>query len=416
MLRGVIEYNFREQCKEVPNTSYLTHGIHDFPAKFIPQIPRYFIRKYTKPGDTILDPFCGCGSTLVEAKIHGVKGLGYEISKLGNLMTYVKTTPINTGLLKRVYYYLIRRIQNKKRIDISLINFPNITHWFDDYVICDLLKIKTEIQKINLQNKKLKKDVQSFFKVCLSSIIRASSRADPDIPQPLITKKMRAILKKGRKVDVLSLFKNSVEKRIAALEEFNKVTKNSKIRILENDSRLMNLNEEIDLIVTSPPYINAQEYFRIQKLELFWLGLVNEKELKRLNKKIIGTEKIPYFLYKDLHKFGNKKLDRIIERVYRKDKKRAYIIFQYFKDMKKVLHNCFNALKPDKYLCIVIGNNTIRQIYVPTNEFIYDICIDIGFIPESKGVDKIKNRVLNIKRRVTDKVMDVEWVLVFKKP
>ena len=50
--------------------SYLTHGIHKFPAKFFPELPRYLIRKYSDPGDYVLDPMCGSGPTVLEAMLN----------------------------------------------------------------------------------------------------------------------------------------------------------------------------------------------------------------------------------------------------------------------------------------------------------------------------------------------------------
>jgi DNA modification methylase len=67
-------YNFREICKvSVPTTTYATHGIHPYPAKFIPQIPHFFIQTCSKKGEVVLDPFCGSGTTLVEVRALSIK-------------------------------------------------------------------------------------------------------------------------------------------------------------------------------------------------------------------------------------------------------------------------------------------------------------------------------------------------------
>jgi len=62
------------------DTTYLTHNFHTYPAKFIPQIPRTIIRQLSVPGDIVLDPFCGCGTTLVEAKLLGRSSIGIELN------------------------------------------------------------------------------------------------------------------------------------------------------------------------------------------------------------------------------------------------------------------------------------------------------------------------------------------------
>jgi len=70
------------KVKGADSTNYLTHNFHSYPAKFIPQIPRKTIDLFTSPGDLILDPFCGCGTTLVEAKISGRHSVGIDLKKL----------------------------------------------------------------------------------------------------------------------------------------------------------------------------------------------------------------------------------------------------------------------------------------------------------------------------------------------
>ena len=74
--------------------SYATHGIHRYPAKFIPQIPRFCIESYSEIGDDVLDPFMGSGTTLLESFILGRNSYGIDIHPLARLIAKVKTTPL----------------------------------------------------------------------------------------------------------------------------------------------------------------------------------------------------------------------------------------------------------------------------------------------------------------------------------
>ena len=80
--------------KEV--TSF-THGFHKYPAKFIPQIPKWAIGKYINgnEGRTILDPFCGSGTTLVEGLLANHNVIGIDIDPLSSLISKTKVTPVN---------------------------------------------------------------------------------------------------------------------------------------------------------------------------------------------------------------------------------------------------------------------------------------------------------------------------------
>ena len=85
------DFHFRNACPEIPNTTYLTHGLHSYPAKFIPHIPRWFLGKYSQLRSTVLDPFCGSGTALVEANMLGMHALGVDINPLSSLLVRAKT-------------------------------------------------------------------------------------------------------------------------------------------------------------------------------------------------------------------------------------------------------------------------------------------------------------------------------------
>ncbi|MEM0385786.1 MAG: DNA methyltransferase, partial [Nitrososphaeria archaeon] len=84
-----IDWNFRDFT-----TQYLTHTFHPYPARFIPQIPLSFIKLFTKENETVLDPMCGSGTTLVEAFLNNRNSIGNDFNPLATLITKVKTTLI----------------------------------------------------------------------------------------------------------------------------------------------------------------------------------------------------------------------------------------------------------------------------------------------------------------------------------
>lgn len=63
-------------------TSYLTHSLHPYPAKFPPQLPKMILAQFGKKGQTVLDPFCGSGTTLVEANLHCLNAIGVDVNGL----------------------------------------------------------------------------------------------------------------------------------------------------------------------------------------------------------------------------------------------------------------------------------------------------------------------------------------------
>jgi len=83
------------------SSNYASHNFHSFPAKFPPQLPRKFILGMTQPGDIVLDPMVGSGTTLVEALMTGRRAIGLDIDPLALLLTSVKTAAIDAELAVR---------------------------------------------------------------------------------------------------------------------------------------------------------------------------------------------------------------------------------------------------------------------------------------------------------------------------
>ena len=76
-------------------SNYASHNFHSFPAKFPPQLPRKFIQALTVPGESVLDPMMGSGTTVVESFFLGRYGIGFDIDPLALLLTRTKVTPLN---------------------------------------------------------------------------------------------------------------------------------------------------------------------------------------------------------------------------------------------------------------------------------------------------------------------------------
>ena len=204
---------FRDKIRNVLTTNYSTHGFYPYPARFIPQIPRYFIREFMHNHHALLDNFAGCGTSLVEAKIAGYDSYGIELNPLGRLLTEVKTTPLDIEVLE----------DNKRKLDDLLDRsiepiipeFPFRDMWFDKNLQDQLGKIHAGVEKIH--NEKVRK----FFLVCFASIIRKCSNADPLMVKPVFTKRMRDLAKQGRKINANKFFNEKYVNYSQRIANFN---------------------------------------------------------------------------------------------------------------------------------------------------------------------------------------------------
>lgn len=414
-------YKFRETYASIiPSTTYSTHGIHAYTAKFIPHIPRFFIEKYSKEGDFILDPFAGSGTTLLEANIAGRNALGIDISPLARLISKVKTTPIPPSELDSAIQKIRGLLKNKIKRDYD-VEFYNKEYWFHKKSIKELKKIMGAIDLLS-SKKEINKNIRDFFRVCFSSIVRKSSFADPANPKTYCSPKMKIKKKKGIRSYPIKYFIESIEKNAENIKELYYLSrKENNVKTLfigTNDATNIKLPKglkAVDLIITSPPYSNAQDYFRNIKLELFWLKEADKKSLIELGKKQIGGENHASLHYNTLHTVGISRIDSIIKEIYNINKKSAYIVYKYFYNMERNIQECKKVLKKNGHCIFVVGNNWVRGIKIPIHKVLIKMALRNGFKLEEEGFDIIPSRKFMIKRNNSAPLIDRDWVIDLKR-
>lgn len=406
---------FRDAISNIARTNYSTHGFYPlYPARFIPQIPRYFIREYMHNHHALLDNFAGCGTSLVESKLLGYDSYAVEINPLGRLMTEVKTTPLDLNVLE----------ENKKKLDEYLAtvdpiipDFPYRDMWFAKSVRERLGRLLAAICKVH--NEKARK----FMLVCLAGIVRKCSNADPLMLKPVFTKRMHKLADEGRTINVYRLFNEKFaenSQKIAAFSSFLNYD-TAEAKVIGNDARHIDLpDESIRLCVTSPPFITAQDYFRETKLEIYWTGLCTYEESLNLSREMIGID-ISVVRRKDakeLHQIGKphfENIDKAIAAVYERDDRRAYIMYHYFREIREAFEETRRVLDDEGIFALTIGDSVIRKIPIPTHELIIDVAESVGFKVKKVTYDLIKTHNLVPFRNKTAGVIKTEWAIVLMK-
>ena len=398
--------------------SYLTHGIHKFPAKFFPELPRYLIQKYSKRGETVLDPMCGSGTTVLEALLHQRRGIGIDIDPMARLITKVKTTPIPYDSLEHAKNILNTQI---KRFDIASDYNPSIPefhyrdNWFRSYVLRELGIIGQCIDKLQEHNQiSHLVDIRDFFHVIMSSIIRDVSNADPHCTRTVIRKKVKKKILPG---DTLEKFSQQLIHQIGEMNQLVNILSEFEhypVNLPSTTAIDTGLDDDsIDLAVTSPPYINAVDYPRTHQLEMYWLGFLGDGPLSKLKRTYIGTETVYKYEYENVKQLGISKLDSLLERIYERDPRRSYIVFKFFNDMEQQLSEILRVLKPGGRYCITIGNNIIRGIPINSHDILTEIAKErVGFSIERRFFSRLIRHFIKIPRQER---MPGEWVLIFRK-
>lgn len=177
--QGGLDLNFENH-----DTLYHTHGLHPFAARCPPQLARWAIEEFTQPGDTILDPMVGSGTTMVEARLLGRHCYGLDIDPLARLISKVKSTPLPLEELQAAADLLLQKWEKERSglnragsQDVAtgeamgFVTFPqlpNLDYWFLPEVRQDLTLLKRSIAEVDTTS-----DIKDFFYVCLSSLIFA---------------------------------------------------------------------------------------------------------------------------------------------------------------------------------------------------------------------------------------------------
>lgn len=393
---------------------YLTHGLHKYPAKFIPEYPRWAIQKYAfKNHNLILEPFCGSGTSNVEAKLAGYDSLAIDVDPLARLITKVKTTHLDENLLTSEKDRLLHSF-NKLRIQSDLPeNYELIENWFRPEVAHRLSFIHKSITDIDDEN------TRNFFLVCLSSTIRRVSNADPNLVLPKISRFMRAREQKGRKINVFDTFEKILVNNCKRIMDFSKTTsQTTKVEIIGNDARNINAEDDsISIAVTSPPYLNAHDYVRAHKLEMFWLGMIkNSDDLKSLDRNYVGTERIYAKEYSEIPAIDISELDLKIKSISKIDKKRAYITAKFFLDMDKHFQEIFRILQERGHYVMFVGNNVVRKTPILTHKYLTTLAERNNLKTELRfSSPLIKRFEVQSGRKDYGGFIDSDWILVFGK-
>jgi SAM-dependent methyltransferase len=267
-----VDARLRGRCWDFPDsksTRQSLHGIHPYPAKFIAEIPRALIAEFApQSGTLILDPFCGSGTSLVEAQRAGYEAVGVDLNPIACRISRVKTGPAprTLGLAASRCRDTAAATTGEVPADI-----PNLSHWFQPQVSDAVSALKAAIQS------EAPSDCRDALELALSSILVRVSNQDSDT-------RYAAVSKEITRKQVLDLFLEAAGRLEAALRA--RPACGAEVKVLESDILSIKpdvIGRRVGLVVTSPPYPNAYEYWLYHKYRMWWLGhdalRVKEREI-----------------------------------------------------------------------------------------------------------------------------------------
>ncbi len=429
-----VPVRFRRIAHTVVRPPLGPHLVHPYPAKLLPQIPRFFlsIAALSKPDGLVLDPFCGTGTVLLEALIADRRAVGADSNPLARLVTQVKTTRLDSESLRRDCKVIRERLSRADR-ETDIPNVVNLSYWFYPHVIRELGLLSTVLFGLR------EGPTRDFLLVCFSECVRKVSLSDLRVSVPVrlsleryperhwLHESARKRLEWLRRVNVAKHFFSIVssnEERLSALSVHRPVGRD-RIEALYGDARDLSSggessvfrqpDESVDLVITSPPYAGAQKYIRASSLSLGWLRFAGQRDLRTEERKSIGREHYGRAEYEKYSPTGVPEADTFLGRLHKAKPLRAHIMSSYLQEMHDALRETARVVKPRGHLVMVMGESKVCGLRFPTPGVLTRLTGELGFSVIMELTDAIRARGLMTKRHRSAGMIPREHVVVFQK-
>jgi DNA modification methylase len=406
-----IKFPSTRKLKQYGNRIY-----NRYPARSIFLVPRATIlcNKNINQKLNVLDPFMGSGTTAVEAVNLNCQIYGTEMDPFARLIAEVsvlKFSILEKKELLEKYNEIFENWKNQKPLKKYYPDLKNVEYWFDDLTFNDLLKLKSHIYE-NITNEKYLK----FFKVTFADCIKPSSKMERQSTKPYISSKYA---KKIKSVDVS--FEYSFKAHLNALSQKNCSSNDlQEIKWAGFDATNFNtIDNKIHLAITSPPYLSAFDYTQIIKIESSWVGTLVNSDIEQLRRKQVGHQKrreqeIDKTVEEIFDPFFKKLLDNPKKSSKTSNINTAKNCLAYFNDIYKNLKSVKKSLIDQGEYHMIIGDNVINGIEIPTHKIIAEIAQKIGFNWSGYYKYQIKDHRTSIPRNGSGGKIKYEYVIILK--
>ncbi len=425
---NVKQINLRNEV--LPLSPPELHKLYMHPARFIGHVPRFSIDYYHKKlgryPQIIFDPFAGSGTTAVESTLSCIDSISWDLIPLVKVFVKVKTALINTSHVSTIS----RMVKNALKYEKEFYpEFPNIEKWYDERVLKVLRKIwgfyHSEIGYYDFRHKEFKpmindESLWAILSILFLKVSRKLSFSDDSIPKLYGSKYKREYIQKllASKENVRNIVENKInyylKKILNALMKFKKLYTNLCQKRIKIEVRgYVDVVEEkewpsnIDLVVTSPPYLAAHEYTRSLKLEMYWMGMKYDDVISIREKEIPYRKNIPNIY------INSSTYERYKAEVQRKMLK---IYESYFKSTLYALHKTYETLNSRGYMVILVGSATLSGLEIPIHSIIAEHFETQGALVDAIYYDKIRRKRITFRRNNRNPYgINGEYIIILRK-
>lgn len=431
--QSVLENGKSSDPSSRKDPKYVTHGLHAYKGKFYPQLAKSLMNLADlEPGSLVFDPFCGSGTTLLEAKLNGHVARGSDMNPLAAKIAKAKVgiLDVEPSVLRAISSGLLSRIDSKPLINTLNVDqfdeaaIVDIENWFPTPIIGKFNWLFANIRSLSFGV------VRDFLEVVASDLVRGVSYQD------------RADLRIRRRkdhfedADLLGQFRERLCVHMSRLEKFWSIRGNApypflEAHVIEGDSRAASTYDRlavaprsVHLVLTSPPYATALPYIDTDRLSLLLLFGSTSRDLRPLERDLTGSREMSRVEREELEsrieQIDSEPLPKLVRRfigdLYRDNRNSdagfrrqnmAALLLRFFTDMRDVFENLGRIAQDHAEIMMVLGDNSttvageIRRI--PTVKFASMIAEEVGFEKiEHIPITVTKENLVHVKNSITD--------------
>jgi hypothetical protein len=252
------------------------HGLHPYLGKFVPQLVEVFLARYFRPGDCVYDPFCGSGTTLVEANAFGCDAIGCDVSAFNCLLARVKTRPHRLAEIELALRGTLESARRQGPLPLESAG-SWARRWYAPRALGELLAYRAAAELLEPKQR----DVAWIVLSRAARSARLTSHFDLDFPRDPVRSPYRCQKHKRecRPVEEAAKFlRRYTDDTLRRLRAFASVRTKRDVSVLHADARLVELPAEPSGVITSPPYPGLIDYHEQHRYAYELLGLEDRRD------------------------------------------------------------------------------------------------------------------------------------------
>ncbi len=385
-------------------------NLHKYPATMIPQIGIELFKELKIKQGKLLDPYCGSGSSFIVGLDRELNEMyGFDINPLAVLIARTKFSKVDIEKVKFLQQRLRNAAYEFSKIESNIQNlqlpkYYNIDFWFSKKVTQNLVILKTYIDKIK------EKDIKRMFLVPFSETVRECSYTR-NYEFKLYKMKYEDLLHFNP--DVFGIYFDKLKKTIDIYEKFY-YPKLTDAIITIDYSRFKKRADYYDVVLTSPPYGDSKTTVAYGQFSMFsneWMGIRYARQIDYL---LMGG-RLSGSIYVD------GLIGEYIKKIETQSKQRALEVSSFYRDLDNSIKEVSDSVKKNGFSIYVVGNRTVKNIQLPTDQFVAEKFEKNGFRHIFTYERLLGNKVMPSKNSPSNKkgqrvsTMTKEYIVVTQK-